>query len=1364
MSTASETARRLAALSPEQREKLLARLREREPESPGAPEAPFIATGPVDRSAPVPLTDAQEAFWIGGSGLFDLGGSGGNVYLEHVVATDSVRRFVDDLNAGFARMIRRHEILRTVVLPDGTQRALPEVPPFQVEVRDLTAFPEEELERRLNEAREQMRYGQFRTDRWPLFEVVVHQVSDGWLRLHSRFHAVLMDGPTRTVMEEELAQLILHPDGELPPLDISFLDHARALAAFRDSPAYRRSRDYWAERLETLPPMPRLPLARDVGPRTAARIAKEIVELLPPETWQSLQQRTSRQGLNLTALLAAAFAETIAAWNGGPRLTLGVMGVYRPEDHPQIQRVIGNFNTLHLLRVEGDEAPFGQRAKLLHRRLLEDLDHQHYSGHQVMRDLRQRQGAGARALLPVLFDSVIEYGHDAPSEEEMPAAPIAGSAPAGEESAPAEAQGGPRIALTDLRISIPQVLFLCVMLERDNGGLDLIYQAAEDILPEGLVTEVVETYRRLLERLATEDAAWLDPSPVRLALPEPPGPASWELSPDDRLLAVPPDLARELAGNGKAVVPGPGELADPERLAALAAREKVTVWVSPPAVLEMALAAAERRGKGELASLRRVLLHGDRVPVSLPARLAALCPRARLDAAWGTPLAALGPLEATDFAAPAVGRLRVAPLPGRRLEVLSPSGRALPSWVEGDLHAGTGPPLLPTGGRGCHLPDGRVEIREPRDEALPESLGESVDPARIEAALERYPGVGSALVAWQAAGRGRLAAWIVPRGAARPDAEELRRHLLGLLPEHLVPEAFAFVERPPLTADGRIDRAALPPLPEPPAPRAAADFSGLETELAGLWEEVLGQRPASPEDDFRELGGDSLRAVLLMTRVVERYGLERPLASFLEFPTLGRLAELVDRERAEAARRAEEAAREERRPFRRLRESLAALGNRILPPPTSPERGLRIYLLLWFSQFVSGIGTGLGSFALGVWVYRQNASATQYSMMAFAATCTALLITPVAGVLADRWDRKRLILLGDSGAAMMTGLMALALYTGRLQLWHVYIIVVVMVGFGTLQGPALVASTSQLVPRRQLARMSGMAQAAGIATGIICPPLSAALVPVIDYHGVIMIDISTFLFAFVVILCIRLPRPAPTPAGAQRRSMWGDFRFGWNYIWQRPGLLSLLLLFAVTNFSLAIVQVLLTPLILSFGSAENLGAVSAASAAGGLLGSVALSVWGGPRNRVLGILLFLLLQAPILLLGGLQPNVALIALASFAFMALSPFVGGLSQAIWQSKVAHDIQGRVFGMRALIASSMAPLAFLLAGPLADRFFEPLMAPGGALAGTVGQLIGVGKGRGVGLLFMTLGLLIIVVTLLSSLNPRLRKVETELPDAQ
>jgi MFS family permease len=1069
----NQTGQRIHALSPEQRELLLQRLRlQGQAAAPAAPpEQPRVPDGPVDRHAPVPLTDVQLAYWIGRSGLFELGGCGANVYLEFEVS-GSIWPLGDAVNEALRRVVARHEILRTVVLPDGTQRVLPEAPPYEVEIEDLSGLDAGGREAHLQRVREEMRYACKPVDRWPLFDILLHQIEPGQVLLHARFDAMVIDGRSRGVLLDEIAHLVAESGTSLPPLPVSYLDHSRALAAFEETATYRRAQEHWLRRIPSLPPPPRLPRAGESGPATVPRIVKRELRPLETEAWTALKRRAAALGLTPTAILTAAFAEALRPWCADPDFTLGVMGSYRPPTHPEIQRVIGNFNTVHLLAAERGTGSFGERAQRLQRRLSEDLEHQCFSGHRVMREIRRRGGAGTRTLVPVIFDSVVEYSHARYSE----------SVVAAEGAAPPP---GLAMAEVDRMISLPQVLIMCVAVEVQDGSLMLVSQAVEELFPEGLVPAFLEGYCALLARLSADAASWDETAPAR-------PPEAWS---------------------------------------------------------------------------------------------------ARLPDLW--------------------------------------------------------PPRIPS------------------------------------------------------------------------------------------------------------------PPEEPRPPRAAAGWTAAETAMAGLWEEILGHRPATPDDDFFALGGDSLLATRLLGRARERWGPALAASELLARSTLEGMSAVAERTPAPVPAA----------PAFRAPQWLAGAWRKLLPQAVGrgertrlrADDGMRTFLLLWFSQFVSGIGTGLGSFALGIWVYRQNASVTQYSMFAFIATCTALLVGPLAGVLADRWDRKRLILLGDSGAAVMTGLMALALYTGQMRLWHVYIIVVVMVGFAALQGPAQVAVSSQLVSRRQLARVSGMIQASAIATGLVCPPLSGALVPVIGYHGVIAIDITTFLFAFVVLLLVRLPRRAASAASRERRSILGDLRFGWDYLRQRPGLLNLLWIFAATNFALSIVQVLLTPLVLSFGSATNLGFVNSATAAGGLIGSLVLSIWGGPKNRMNGILLFLLLQAPILLLGAVRPDVMLIAVACFIFAGLSPLVGGLSQAIWQGKVAHEVQGRVFAMRGLVVSAAAPLAYLLAGPLADRVFEPLMAPGGALAGTIGQLIGIGKGRGVGLLFMSLGLLIIVVVFLSSLNPRLRKVESELPDA-
>jgi len=416
---------------------------------------------------------------------------------------------------------------------------------------------------------------------------------------------------------------------------------------------------------------------------------------------------------------------------------------------------------------------------------------------------------------------------------------------------------------------------------------------------------------------------------------------------------------------------------------------------------------------------------------------------------------------------------------------------------------------------------------------------------------------------------------------------------------------------------------------------------------------------------------------------------------------------------------------------------------------------------------VSNLGTSLGSFSLGVWVYQKTGSTTPFAMIGMIAGIVVLVLAPISGTLADRWDRRKIMLFSNVGSAVMTVGLASLMLTGRLQLWQVYPFIIVMVGLGVIQGPALTASISFLVPRRHLTRAAGLTQVSHSTAAIVGPLAAGILVSAIGYYGVIYVDCATFLFAAATLLLVPIPNPprAAEPSGGPRRfAMFRDLGAGWVYLRERRGLFALLKMYALTNFCMGIVQVLLTPLILAFATPVDLGSVNSAGAGGALLGSLALSLWGGPRSRIWAIFAVLLFQGCLLFLGGVEPSISLIALATFGFMFTAPIIAGSNQAILQAKVAPEVQGRVFGMAAFIVACTAPLASGIAGPLVDRVFQPLLTPRGALAATfVGRLIGVGPGRGTGLLFVVLGVLVLIIVSIAFLNPRLRRLETELPDA-
>jgi len=427
---------------------------------------------------------------------------------------------------------------------------------------------------------------------------------------------------------------------------------------------------------------------------------------------------------------------------------------------------------------------------------------------------------------------------------------------------------------------------------------------------------------------------------------------------------------------------------------------------------------------------------------------------------------------------------------------------------------------------------------------------------------------------------------------------------------------------------------------------------------------------------------------------------------------------------------------------------------------------MRTFFLIWFGQFISMIGSGLTGFALGVWVYQRTGSVTQFALIALVATLPLILISPLAGTIVDRFDRRTILILSDLAAGLCTLTIALLYANGRLDILPIYIIVGLKSICDSFRGPTLNASTVLLVPSAQLGRANGITQALRAAAQIVPPVLAGVLVLAIGIEGVVLIDFVTFLFAIIAVLLVRIPRPAPTsPDAPARRSLLRDSGYGWQYISARPGLLGLLVVFAIVNYLLGIVSVLVTPLVLSVGNAAALGTVLSVGGVGMLTGSLLMSAWGGPPRRMQGVLGFMLLCGFFVALGGVRPLVPIFALAAFGFFFCLALLNGCFWTIWQSRVAPDVQGRVFATIQMIASSSLPLGYLTAGPLADRVFEPLLKnSGGALADSVGQLIGVGTGRGVGLLFIVMGAFLTLTTIIAYLNPRVRLLEDELPHVE
>lgn len=434
--------------------------------------------------------------------------------------------------------------------------------------------------------------------------------------------------------------------------------------------------------------------------------------------------------------------------------------------------------------------------------------------------------------------------------------------------------------------------------------------------------------------------------------------------------------------------------------------------------------------------------------------------------------------------------------------------------------------------------------------------------------------------------------------------------------------------------------------------------------------------------------------------------------------------------------------------------------------PQKRPAGMTAFTIVWIGQIVSLLGTAMSQFALTLWAYEVTGKATPLAMVGFFFVTPMVVLGPFVGVLVDRGNRKLMMMLSDLAAALTTVVVLILYATGNLQIWHLYVTATISGIFQGFQWPAYSAAITLMLPKEQYARANGMLELAGNASRVFAPLLAGALIGPVGLAGLLIIDLVSAAVAIGTLLFVHIPQPASTEAGREGRGNFlKEAAYGFRYIFARPSLLGLQTVFLVGNFFSGLAFAVFAPMILGRTGNDELvfGSVQSAGAIGGVIGGVAMSAWGGPKRRVHGVLLgwfcLGLLGQTVLGLGQALP---VWAAGIFLTAFFGPIINGANQAIWQAKVAPDVQGRVFATRRLIAWLVSPVSRLLAGPLADRVLEPAMAEGGRLAPVFGWLVGTGTGAGMALMFVVAGLLAALVGLGGYLFPVVRNAEDILPD--
>src|SRR4030043_819761 len=442
------------------------------------------------------------------------------------------------------------------------------------------------------------------------------------------------------------------------------------------------------------------------------------------------------------------------------------------------------------------------------------------------------------------------------------------------------------------------------------------------------------------------------------------------------------------------------------------------------------------------------------------------------------------------------------------------------------------------------------------------------------------------------------------------------------------------------------------------------------------------------------------------------------------------------------------------------------------PPPAenaalNRPTGMFGFTIVWIGQIISLLGSSMISFAMTIWAYQKTNSATALALVGFFFVAPMLIVSPFAGALVDRSNRKMMMMLSDIASGIATIVILILYTTGHLEIWPLFIPSSFQGVFQSFQWPAYSAAITTMIPKEQYGRANGMLSLADTASNIFAPILAGALLGIIGFSGILMIDIATFVFAIGALLFGFIPQPKISEEGQQAQgNILKEAVFGFGYILKRPPLLALQLVFMTGNFFVGIPGAIQAAMVLAnTGSNEKiLAVVYSAGAVGGVVGGLVMSAWGGPKKRVHGVLFGWFIAS---LLGsvlfGLGRVTTVWVVAAFCGMFFIPIINGSNQAIWQAKVPPDLQGRVFSIRRLIAWFVSPLAMLIAGPMADKVLEPAMRdPQSALASATGWFMGTGPGRGMALLFVIGGCLAALVGISGYVFRVLRDADTLLPD--
>lgn len=402
------------------------------------------------------------------------------------------------------------------------------------------------------------------------------------------------------------------------------------------------------------------------------------------------------------------------------------------------------------------------------------------------------------------------------------------------------------------------------------------------------------------------------------------------------------------------------------------------------------------------------------------------------------------------------------------------------------------------------------------------------------------------------------------------------------------------------------------------------------------------------------------------------------------------------------------------------------------------------FLLLWMGDFVSAIGSGLTSFGLGVYIFQQTGKTSLMALVTLLGFLPSILLSIPAGVLADRYDRRLLMVIGDSCSASGLLFILFCMRNGDAEIWKICVGVAISSIFASLLEPAYRATITDLLPPSEYSKASGLMQVVGSAKYLVSPVLAGFLLTIFDVRLLLVVDICTFFVTVGAALVVR--KGIPRKAAEERESFSAQMRDGLGAVTEKKGIFLLVVMGSMITFCIGFLQTLSSPMVLTFESSATLGTLMSVIASGMLLSSILLGSVSVKKGYVRMLCLSLFGAGIFMAIFGLRANIWLIGIGGFLFFAMLPFANTSLDFLIRTSIPNELQGRAWGFIGFLSQLGYVAAYAISGLLADYVFTPMLMPDGLLSGTVGKVFGTGEGRGIGFLIFLAGVLLCITAIL------------------